>query len=99
MVVALRNEPNLLWVKVISSIHNLANKPNNYYSMESIAGAWNNIACIEKEQIKMGIPPNDVIKKHEVSNGYSWTCSLTDDGSYQVRTLRQVIKVNNRVDT
>ncbi|CAH1442108.1 unnamed protein product [Lactuca virosa] len=46
----------------------------------------------------MGIPPTDVIKKHEVSNGYSWTCNLTDDGNYQVHALRQVLEVNNSVD-
>ncbi|CAI9295967.1 unnamed protein product [Lactuca saligna] len=66
--------------------------------MKSTAGAWNNIANIEKELVKMGIPTTDVIKKHEVSNRNSWTCSLTGDGSYQVCALRQVLDVNNSID-
>ncbi|CAI9296143.1 unnamed protein product [Lactuca saligna] len=63
-----------------------------------VNGAWNNIANIEKELVKMGIPTTDVIKKHEVSNGNSWTCTLTEDGSYQVRALRHVLEVNNSID-
>ncbi|KAL7602873.1 hypothetical protein Lser_V15G17522 [Lactuca serriola] len=57
-----------LWSQVITSIHNLSDKPANHLSKKIIVGVWNNIAGAKLDIEKKGVPFNIIIQK-SVSSG------------------------------
>lgn len=44
----LRNEPDLLWCKVITAIHGLNRKPSHVLANKAIPGVWNNMESMLK---------------------------------------------------
>lgn len=51
----LRVEQRALWVNVIKGIHNIQNKPNEYYSKKTMTGTWKNITGAKKNLEKKGV--------------------------------------------
>ena len=51
----LKTNPNLLWSRAITGIHNLHSKPLYYFANKYITGTWKNIAGMKKELTKAGI--------------------------------------------
>lgn len=79
-----RLDPLSIWAKVITGLHKLNGKPDHVYSMKTLVGVWNNIACIQNDLDKKGISHNIVLEKRKTSLGVSWNCVLTSDGKYKV---------------
>lgn len=93
----LRSESSTQWAKVITGVHKLHDKGDDYYSMKSMTGVWNNIAGIKRELEKRGIPHENIIKKHQGGNDISWRCEITGDGKYKVSALRHILEDNGHV--
>ena len=85
----LRSNPDLLWSRAITGIHNLHSKPDDYYANKNITGTWKNIAGMKKELVKAGIPVSDVLSKTR-GNG-EWRCNISNAGRYTVKCLRNKI--------
>nr|KAJ0191688.1 hypothetical protein LSAT_V11C800406980 [Lactuca sativa] len=70
----LNNESKSLWARVITGIHNLANKPIDYLSARRYVGVWNNIASSRKFLCGLGIRIHDLfnIKIMSGNNTLFW---------------------------
>lgn len=95
-----RSEPESIWAKAISSIHNLQGKPDHILSLKTLPRVWNNIACSKKDLDKCGITINMVMEKQSTNEGddLKWTCPLSSNGNYQVNTLRRKLDGCSSVD-
>nr|KAJ0222437.1 hypothetical protein LSAT_V11C200087460 [Lactuca sativa] len=87
----LRTWPSSLWDKGIFGIHKVHSISDNYYSLKSMTGTWNNIANINRRLEKKGI----FFKQ----DGESWRCDLIVDGKYHVRALRFLLEHQDQVHT
>ena len=64
-----RSEPESIWAKAISSMHNLTGKPDHIFSLKTLTGVWNNIACSQKDLDKCRITLGKVLKNQSMRWG------------------------------
>lgn len=93
----LRSEPFTLWEKVITWVYKLSDKGDDYYSMKTMIGVWNNITVIKRELERKDIPDDKIIKKHQDGICVLWKCDFTGDENYKVSGLRHILEDNGPV--
>lgn len=59
-----RKDPGSIWAKLITSMHKLQGKPDHVFSLKTLVGVWNNIACSQKELNKLVISVDMVLEKN-----------------------------------
>ncbi|KAL4556241.1 hypothetical protein LXL04_038885 [Taraxacum kok-saghyz] len=94
----LRTCPNLLWSRVITSIHNLQSKPPDYYANKLITGTWKNITGMKKELAKVDI---SILEVMSFSGGtgtvqcFSWRAKMGRIPSAVALSRRGILNRNN----
>lgn len=58
-----RVDRNTLWRQVIQGIHKTNSKEDSRLANRSITGVWKNIASVDKELEKVGVPMEFIMKK------------------------------------
>ena len=79
-------------------MHKLVGKPDHVFSLKTLHGVWNNIACSQKDLDKPGITTEMVLEKQTTHTAPTWRCPLTTTGDYKVNVLRKKLDKCSPID-